>query len=94
MGENGSRLSGGERQRLMIARALLADAPIMILDEATAHLDEPTQQRVLAGVREWRQGLTTIVIAHDVGAVPTFDFVLKVHDGIIEKLSDSDREGS
>lgn len=80
-GEDGSRLSGGERQRLMIARALLAESPILILDEATAHLDEDTTQRVLDGVRAWRAGRTTIHIAHRAAPIGTPDLVLRVEHG-------------
>ncbi len=80
-GEDGNRLSGGERQRVMIARALLTDAPILILDEATAHLDGDLQRRVLAGVTEWRRGLTTIVISHDAAAVAGVDLVVRLTEG-------------
>ena len=68
VGEDGANLSGGERQRLMIARALLADAPVLLLDEATAHLDGPTEARVLAGARRWQRGRTLVVASH--GALP------------------------
>ena len=80
-GENGTRLSGGERQRLMIARALLAEAPVLVLDEATAHLDADTEARVLDGVRRWRAGRTTIHIAHHAAARGEPDLVLGVDAG-------------
>jgi ATP-binding cassette subfamily C protein CydC len=80
-GEDGNRLSGGERQRIMIARALLTDAPILILDEATAHLDDGTRQAVLSGVTRWRRGLTTIVITHDADALSDVDLVFEMRRG-------------
>lgn len=64
VGENGLRLSGGERQRLAIARAVLKDAPVLILDEATAHLDAETEQRVWQGLAEFMRGKTVLIIAH------------------------------
>ena len=88
VGEDGNRLSGGERQRLMIARALLADAPILVLDEATAHLDAATQRRVLEGVRRWRAGRTTIVISHDAASLDGVDLVLRADDGTIAPAHD------
>jgi thiol reductant ABC exporter CydC subunit len=64
IGEQGIRLSGGERQRLAIARAVIKDAPILILDEATANLDEATEDRVLQGLGEFMAERTTLIISH------------------------------
>jgi thiol reductant ABC exporter CydC subunit len=64
VGENGLKLSGGERQRITIARAILKDAPILILDEATANLDALTEQQVMAALEPFMQGRTTLLISH------------------------------
>jgi ABC-type multidrug transport system fused ATPase/permease subunit len=89
LGEDGERLSGGERQRLMVARALLADAPVLVLDEATAHLDAPTRDRVVEGVRRWRRGGTTVVIAHDADTLAGVDRVLRLRGGrVVEEPLD------
>jgi ATP-binding cassette subfamily C protein CydC len=64
VGENGFRLSGGERQRLAIARAFLKDAPILILDEATTHLDALTEQKVMAALDRFMVGRTTLIISY------------------------------
>ena len=64
LGENGSTLSGGERQRLSIARALLKDAPIVLLDEATASLDPESESSIQQAIGRLIQGKTVLVIAH------------------------------
>lgn len=84
-GENGARLSGGERQRLMIARALLAESSILVLDESTAHLDPATERRVLDGVDRWRAGRTTVHIAHH-GESLHAELVLSVDRGRVTAL--------
>ena len=64
IGEDGVRLSGGERQRLAIARAILRDAPILVLDEATANLDTVTERRLVESLAPVLAGRTTLVISH------------------------------
>lgn len=85
-GEDGARLSGGERQRLMIARALLAETSILVLDESTAHLDPVTERRVLDGIDGWRAGRTTVHIAHH-GESMDAELVLSVDHGRVTALA-------
>ncbi|WAB84724.1 ABC transporter ATP-binding protein [Microcella daejeonensis] len=79
--ENGEQLSGGQRQRFAIARALVADPPILILDEATSALDVETERRVLEAVLSSRRGRTTVLIAHRQTAVDLADRVITLADG-------------
>ncbi|WP_129630298.1 thiol reductant ABC exporter subunit CydD [Candidatus Oscillochloris fontis] len=78
LGERGMRLSGGERQRLAIARALLKDAPILILDEPTAHLDAVAEREVLAALATLQQGRTTLLISHRPQAQAGADVVVQL----------------
>ncbi|MGE0592712.1 MAG: ABC transporter ATP-binding protein [Vicinamibacterales bacterium] len=81
--EAGAALSGGERQRLSIARALLKDAPILILDEPTSSLDALSEEAVFAALRRLRQGRTTLVIAHRLSTIQDADRILVLYDGRI-----------
>ena len=81
IGENGSRLSGGERQRISIARALLKDAPIVLLDEATASLDVENETQVQAALSELLQGKTVLVIAHRMRTVDNADKIVVLENG-------------
>ena len=86
VGERGYRLSGGERQRLTIARLLLAHPRVVILDEATAHLDSTSERAVQAALGEALAGRTAIVIAHRLSTVVSADQILVIEDGrIVER---------
>ena len=88
IGENGSRLSGGERQRISIARALLKDAPIVLLDEATASLDVENETQVQAALSELLQGKTVLVIAHRMRTVDNADKIVVLEGGrVVEQGS-------
>ncbi|WP_062431692.1 ABC transporter ATP-binding protein [Herbidospora daliensis] len=80
-GELGARLSGGQRQRIAIARALLKDAPILIMDEAVSNLDAESEQEVNQAMRQAREGRTTLVIAHRLSTIRTADRVVMLADG-------------
>jgi ATP-binding cassette, subfamily B, bacterial len=84
LAEAGGSLSGGERQRLGIARALLKDAPILILDEPTSSLDALSEEAVFDALRRLRQGRTTIVIAHRLSTIRDANRILVLHEGRIE----------
>ena len=83
VGEMGSKLSGGQRQRIAIARALLKDAPILILDEATSNLDVETEKAVKRDIDQLMAGRTTLQIAHRLSSVVDADNILVLHEGSI-----------
>ncbi len=85
VGEQGLRLSGGERQRLAIARALLKDAPLLVLDEATANLDPMTEHTLLDALDMLMQGRTTLVITHRLVRMERMDEILVLDEGSIRE---------
>jgi ATP-binding cassette, subfamily C, bacterial CydCD len=82
VGEQGLRLSGGERQRLAIARALLRDTPLLILDEATANLDAITEQQVLQAIHRLMGRRTTLTITHRLAGLDSMDEILVLNHGV------------
>ena len=83
VGSAGGHLSGGERQRISIARAMLKDAPIVILDEATAYTDPENEAVIQSSVARLVQGKTLIVIAHRLSTIADADRIFVVDDGKI-----------
>ncbi len=83
VGEHGLQLSGGQRQRIAVARALVKDAPIILLDEATASLDSESERQVQEAIEHLCQGRTTLVIAHRLHTVTHADRILVIEDGAV-----------
>ena len=83
IGEGGSTLSGGEKQRIYLARAILKDAPVIILDEATASIDPENEHLIQEAISELTRGKTIITIAHRLATIEEADQILVVEDGQI-----------
>jgi ATP-binding cassette subfamily C protein CydCD len=88
VGERGARLSGGQRQRVAIARAFLKDAPILILDEATSHLDAVNEQAVRDSLALLARSRTTLVIAHRLSTVRDADRIIVLERGRVVEVGD------
>ena len=85
IGENGSTLSGGECQRLSIARALLKDAPVVLLDEATASLDVDHETEIQKAIATLVKGKTVLVIAHRMRTIEAADQIVVLADGVVKE---------
>ena len=83
LGERGVTVSGGQKQRISIARALMKNAPILILDDAVSAVDVKTEKAILSELRETRRGKTTILIAHRISTVENMDKIIFIDDGKI-----------
>ncbi len=86
IGENGDTLSGGERQRISIARALLKDAPIVLLDEATASLDVENETKIQTAISELVKNKTVIIIAHRMRTIANADKIVVLENGIVAEI--------
>ncbi|WP_081040958.1 ABC transporter ATP-binding protein [Candidatus Kryptobacter tengchongensis] len=83
IGERGITLSGGQKQRLSLARALIKDPKILILDDSFSSVDAYTEETILKNLKEFRKGRTTIIISHRITAVKDADFIIVLDDGEI-----------
>lgn len=81
LGERGVTVSGGQKQRISIARALMKDAPILILDDSVSAVDTKTERTILSNLRNTRAGKTTILIAHRISTIESMDKILFIDDG-------------
>jgi ATP-binding cassette, subfamily C, bacterial CydC len=89
-GELGARLSGSQRQRIAIARALLKDAPILVMDEAISNLDAASEQEVAATMGRAREGRTTLVIAHRLSTIRAADRLVVLEHGCVAETGTHD----
>ena len=83
LGERGVTISGGQKQRISIARALLKNAPILILDDSVSAVDTKTEETILQNLRQIRAGKTTILIAHRISTIAGMDKILFIDDGVL-----------
>ena len=81
LGERGVTISGGQKQRISIARALMKNAPVLILDDSLSAVDTDTEERILSRLQELRRNRTTLIIAHRISTIQHADHILVLEDG-------------
>lgn len=86
IGERGLKLSGGQKQRIAVARAILKDAPILVLDEATSSLDSRSERLVQQGLQRLMTDRTTLIIAHRLSTISTVDRIITLKDGRVDEI--------
>ena len=91
LGERASKLSTGQRQRLVIARAILKDTPILILDEPTASLDADTERRIMANLKDWATGRTVFLVTHRLSTIRQADRIAFIKNGVIVDYGNHDQ---
>jgi ABC-type transport system involved in cytochrome bd biosynthesis, ATPase and permease components len=90
IGENGAKLSGGERQRISIARAMLKDAPIILLDEIAASLDVENESKVQEGLNRLIRNKTVVIISHRLKSIQNVDQIILLNNGKVEAAGTHD----
>ena len=90
VGERGIKLSGGQRQRLSIARAILKDAPILVLDEATSSVDTETEREIQQNLDAFAAGRTALVVAHRLSTIRNADRIVVLHQGMVAEIGQHD----
>ena len=90
IGEHGLKLSGGQKQRIAIARAVLKDAPILILDEATSNLDNKNEHLVQQALDRLMKGRTTLIIAHRLSTIAAVDTIITLKNGRVDEIGSPD----
>ena len=90
IGERGLKLSGGQKQRIAIARAILKDAPILILDEATSSLDSKAERLVQQALDRLMKGRTTLIIAHRLSTIANVNKIITIKNGHVDEMGTPD----
>ena len=90
IGEDGHRLSGGQRQRIAIARAVLKDAPVLVLDEATSNVDNETEAALQRSIERISRDRTTLIIAHRLSTIRNADTIAVMEKGLITETGSHD----
>jgi ATP-binding cassette subfamily B protein len=91
VGERGVTVSGGQKQRISIARALIKDAPILIMDDSLSAVDTLTERHILTELRKIRENKTTIIIAHRITTLESLDKIIVVNDGMIDAIGNHEQ---